>query len=101
MFRAFLPYVLLLPALWVYGQAHAADLDDGIPIDEPIHDQLRTQKNIPYIVLKAKMQARRKGTSDSAEVGSGNIIVGPGTDLKGAVLINDSDNSGTVAIAGD
>ncbi|ADE14846.1 hypothetical protein Nhal_1722 [Nitrosococcus halophilus Nc 4] len=87
----------------------SSDLDDGIPLDTPVDDSLKTGVNIPYVLMKAKgreLSAKRNKSNtlitdkDANAVGQGNIILGPGAKLgPGAVIINNSDNRGATAVA--
>ena len=90
--------LFLLPIILINSQA--ADLNDGIGIDTPIDDSIKTDTNINYIKLnaisKAKNQSKVKGGSGSC--GSGNIVIGAGSRVK--EIINVSTNKGTTAICG-
>lgn len=93
--------LLILPL----GGAVASDVDDGIEIDSGINDDLKLDNNNRYIVTKAKTRARayRKGKGGKNKViaadGTGNISIGAGTDLKGATIVNLSDNKGSSVVS--
>lgn len=86
--------------------AIAGDLDDGIGIDQRISDDLKLDNNNEYIVTKATTKARQaqiKGKKDGDIVnadGTGNISIAPGADLKGATIINLSNNKGSTVVSG-
>lgn len=85
--------------------AIAGDLDDGIKSDDPINDDLKLDNSNEFIMTKAKTKARkaRNDGKDSGDVitadGTGNIAIGAGTDLKGATIINMSDNEGATVLS--
>jgi hypothetical protein len=91
----------LLVLLTVIMDSHAADLDDGISLDTPIDDSIKTNTNINYIKLnaisKAKNKSKIKG-GGAGSCGSGNIVIGAGSRVK--EIINVSTNKGTTAICG-
>jgi len=95
--------ILIISSFLVVMPVFAGDLDDGIAIDEPLDDTLTTDMNRTFIVnmVNAKKKAGSSGkngkviTSD----GVGNINIGVGTDLKGATIINLSDNEGATAVS--
>lgn len=79
------------------GVAYADDFDGGIPLDNAgINDNLDMGLNIQYIKRNAIAKARRgaKGASTNCG-GAGNQTFGPGANLKGATIVNLSDNKGT------
>ena len=90
---------LLFIALTLFGAhfstARADDLDDGIskPTDDAIApaDTLgEPDKNIKFIITKAKSQAGGGQQSGGASGGNMNsVIVGPGSNIKGDVIIID------------
>jgi len=87
----------------------ANDLNDGIPLDTKLDDTLERDFNTTYIVTKSKGQARsqqRRGSSsktiilkDGQGAGVGNIEIGAGSNLKGATIINLSNNKKSTVIA--
>jgi len=80
------------------GSVAASDLDDGIAIDEPIDDSIKAGRNINYIVIKAQAKAKTSQTAEGSlrtnKAGEGNINIGAGADLRGATIINLSENKG-------
>ncbi|QBQ55175.1 hypothetical protein [Nitrosococcus wardiae] len=102
--RIFFSLVLMSPLVGM-----SSDLDDGIPLDTPVDDSLKTGVNIPFVLMKAKGRelsaTKNKNKTlitdrDTNVVGQGNIILGPGAKLgPGTVIINNSDNRGAAAIA--
>lgn len=84
----FLLCIFVVPVL-------AGDLDDGIAIDEKIDDELTTERNLDFQVLHAKT----KSNSVSETTGVGNIDLGVGNDLRGATIINVSDNEDAVVVS--
>lgn len=81
----------------------ADDLDDGMGGDDPIDDNLQLNKNVDYIKRSAVAKARRyeasgKKSANSGCGGAGNQSFGPGTDLKGATIINLSNNKGASSV---
>lgn len=84
----------------VGGTAHAGDLDDGIGIDEKLDDSLQSEPNLVFIVNHAKAKARQSNNEDTiTENGAGNINIGAGSDLKGATIINLSDNEDAAVVS--
>lgn len=87
----------------------STDLDDGISLDTPVDDSLKTGINTSFILMKVKgreLSAKRNKDKalitdkDSNSVGQGNIILGPGAKLgPGTIIINNSDNRGATAVA--
>lgn len=82
----------------------ANDLDDGIALDEPISDGLKKSINVNFIVRKALAQAkaaekRGRNNEQIEEVGVGNIVISPGADLDGAVIVNLSNNTNGVVVS--
>lgn len=83
--------------------ANADDLDDGIGIDNPIDDGLDLDKNINFIKRSAIAKSKSKsGQSNSSQSGgcdgTGNIKIGAGSNLKGATIVNLSNNKGTSSV---
>jgi hypothetical protein len=80
-------HFFFLPLSW------CDDLNDGIKIDDPINDKLEFSKNINFIKqqTKAKMNSGKAIVNDGCQ-GTGNINVGPGTNLKNTTIVNLSDN---------
>ena len=95
-------YIYLFIFYLVSSPLYADDLDDGIGIDEAIDDKLQLEINIDYIKRSAIAKARRaeaKGNSGCS--GIGNQSFGPGANLKGATIVNLSDNKGTSSVCID
>ncbi len=100
---------MLLGAVIVSGVAlgpvWANDLDDGIPVDEPVDDGVKVDTNFTFIVVDAETKARAKASGSSgntvinSENGLGNINIGAGADLSGATIINLSNNEDSTVIA--
>jgi len=98
------PAVLVLAA----GAAAGGDLDDGIAIDTPIDDSLKTEINVPFILMKAKAAELRakKGLKSArpvitqGEQGQGNITFGIGSKIApGTTIINSSEIKNSNAIS--
>jgi hypothetical protein len=92
----------LLTMLFLAPFSVAGDLDDGIGIDEPISDDIEAEKNISFIVVRAKARARNTDSDKviiNDENGVGNISIGAGTDLDGATIINLSDNDDAAVVS--
>ncbi len=81
----------------------ATNFNDGIGPDGPISDVIREDINVEFISQKALAASRTRKlkilSTDENAAGIGNIIIGPGANLKGAIIINKSDNTGAAAIA--
>lgn len=97
-------YTYLLLLCLASASLYADDLNDGIGIDEEINDNLQLNSNIDFIKRNAIAKARRatkggKGTSGCS--GTGNQSFGPGTDLKGATIVNLSNNKGATSVCID
>lgn len=96
-----LPSVCLAVFSFFPTSSPAGDLDDGISkfTDESISkddDLGNPEKNIKFIVMKAKSQAAmgaKKGDdATQGATGSGNmnsVILGPGSNIKGDIIIID------------
>ncbi len=85
--------------------ANADDLDDGIELDNPIDDSLDLDKNINFIkrsaIAKSKSKSGGNNSSQSESGGcdgTGNIKIGAGSNLKGATIVNLSNNKGTSSV---
>ncbi len=93
---------LLVVTLLITTNCYADDLDDGIGIDGPIDDDLNLSKNVKFIIRKALAQAKTDdesgGGTESSSCGSGNIVIGAGSNVK--EVINISTNTGTTAVCG-
>jgi len=92
--------IYLLAYFLAVNASYADDLDDGIGLDEAIEDKIQLKPNIDYIRRSAIARARRaqdRGTAAACN-GIGNQIFGAGSNLKGATIINLSDNKGTSAV---
>lgn len=92
--------VLAAVLIAVGGTVQAGDLDDGIGIDEKIDDSLQSGPNLTFIVNHAKSKARQSNSENTIrENGAGNITIGAGSDLKGATIINLSDNEDAAVVS--
>ncbi|MGR9044736.1 MAG: hypothetical protein ACU83N_05530 [Gammaproteobacteria bacterium] len=94
-------YTCLLLLCLTSGAVYADDLNDGIGIDEEINDNLQLNTNIDFIKRNAIAKARRaadggKGTAGCS--GTGNQSFGPGANLKGATIVNLSNNKGATSV---
>ncbi|NOY70870.1 MAG: hypothetical protein GXP14_00590 [Gammaproteobacteria bacterium] len=106
-FSSYLKLILLICMMALGGVysalATASDLDDGIGIDEAIDDSINADRNIEFIVTKAKTKARAAAAAgESSEIeanGVGSINIGTGTNLQGATIINISTNEDAVSIS--
>ncbi|MEA2085344.1 MAG: hypothetical protein U9O82_14115 [Thermodesulfobacteriota bacterium] len=100
--RLFLiPLCCLAVSPFFPGNCPAGDLDDGISkfTDESIekdYDLGNPDKNIKFIIMKAKSQAamgEKKGDdATQGATGSGNmnsVVLGPGSNIKGDIIILD------------
>lgn len=85
----------------------AGDLDDGIKLDDPIKDDLDLDVNVQYIKRRAKAAAQmaESGKASSGRVivndpcsGTGNQTFGAGSNLKGATIVNLSNNKGATTV---
>ncbi len=81
----------------------SADLNDGIVIDDFIDDAIQTDINRSFIQVVSMVRSSNgsknfilNGRSSDASAGAGNINIGAGTDLRGATIINLSENNGVV-----
>jgi hypothetical protein len=82
----------------------ADDLNDGIEIDEYIDDAVQTDISRSFLKLSAMSATGIKGSktivmsgrSQGSGDGVGNINIEAGTDLRGATIINLSENNGVV-----
>lgn len=84
----------------VGAAVQAGDLDDGIGSDEKIDDSLQSEPNLKFIVTHAKAKARQSNSENTiGENGTGNITIGAGSDLKGATIINLSDNEDAAVVS--
>jgi hypothetical protein len=92
-------YLSVITIITVFGTgiASSGDLDDGIPLDDALNDDLKPTLNIPFILMKAKGDELRakKGIKSSRPVittgdgGQGNITFGVGTKIApGTTIIN-------------
>ncbi len=79
--------------------SYAGDLDDGIALDTPINDDLRLDINVDFIKRNAKAKAKRGAANNSNGCeGTGNQSFGAGSNLKGATIVNLSDNKGSSTV---
>lgn len=109
MFKKSLYFLLTLYLVNSPLQA-ASDLDDGIDATDSIEDSILIKKNIQYIIRDARskgQQAELEGESSSQKglkkgtlgCGStGSQTFGPGTNLKGATIVNLSNNKGATSV---
>ncbi len=82
--------------------SYATNFSGGIAGDELIDDNIQKDINDEFISQKiqGKLNAGREViTVDENGAGIGNIIVGPNANLKGAIIVNQSNNKGAAAIA--
>jgi hypothetical protein len=95
--------LIILISLTYTLNATAGDLDDGIIADTPINDDIKLDTNVEFIVRKAKSAAAqyKDGKNPGNKVfvndgcgGTGNQNFGAGSNLKGATIVNLSDNKG-------
>ncbi len=92
---------LLFMTPYSYGDG-SLDLDDGIEFDELIDDSIPLDINRSFIKVSsiAFSGVSNKNSDNSSQSitdsGAGNINVGPGVDLRGATIINLSENKGVV-----
>ena len=91
-----LPVYLILISI-VTSPLYAGDLDDGMGIDEDINDNLQLNTNIDFIKRNALAKSKRN-KGDSGCGGAGNQTFGPGANLKGATIVNLSDNKGASSV---
>jgi len=81
----------------------ADDLDDGIAIDTPLNDDLNPDLNIQFITAmarsKAKSGSQRVITNDDQNNGLGNINIGANANLRGAIIVNLSENKNTAVLS--
>jgi len=98
--------LILIPLTFVLN-ANAGDLDDGIKADTPINDDIKLDKNVQFIIRKAKTAATQtangKNPGNNVIVnkecgGAGNQNFGAGSNLRGATIVNLSDNKGANAV---
>lgn len=104
MFKYIQLSALILTLGILTAPAYAADFDDGIGIDEEINDNLQLNSNIDYIKRNAIAKARRSiknGKGNSGCNGTGNQSFGPGANLKGATIVNLSNNKGATSVCID
>jgi len=100
--------LLIFVVFFVFSySSFAGDLDDGIKLDEPINDDLKLDTNLQYIKrrAKAKTESIQDGEENSDKIvvndacgGTGNMNFGAGANLKGATIVNMSDNRGSSAV---
>jgi hypothetical protein len=100
-----LTITLILLACVCYGKGP----DDGMSISgESLYerDKVDPDINIQYIIMKAKAQSRQKGMPDGATVSSdqdGNInsvIVDPGANISGDIIIIDQSKGNKTNVVG-
>ncbi len=80
------------------------DFDDGIPIDEKVSDTMKgPDRNIKFIIKNAKRKANRNSSKD--EIGSNSnsgavnsVIMGPGSDVSGDIIIIDDSKGDTTVV---
>ena len=85
-------------ASMISSPIYAGDLDDGLGIDENISDDLQLNTNVEFIKRNAIAKAKRKSNQDSGCSGTGNQTFGPGANLKGATIVNLSNNKGASSV---
>lgn len=80
----------------------ATNYNDGINPDGPIQGKMTKDTNIKFIIQKATARSKsgkNKVITSGDNAGIGNIIVGPGSNLKGAIIINQSENKDSSVIS--
>lgn len=81
----------------------ATNYNDGINPDGPIQGKMTKDTNIKFIIQKATARIKSGNnkviSSDDGNAGIGNVIVGSGTNLKGAIIINQSNNVDSAVIS--
>lgn len=81
----------------------ATNFDDGISAGGPIDDKIQKEPNREFITQKAiarSRSGRNKVISNSNDnAGIGNIIIGPGANLNGAIILNQSENVDAAVIS--
>ncbi len=105
--------MILFASLIGSGSVFCGDLDDGIAVDDNInsYDDLGDpEKNIKFIKMNAKSNARRKQKSEgkglaedggSGGKGSGamnSVVMGPGSNVKGDIIIIDESKGEKIQI---
>lgn len=89
--------VLVLPFILMACNTYATDFDDGIEVDTPIEDGIKTDTNIQFIKSKAKSKARRGNGSNTCGVGS--VVIEAGADVPKEInIVGDFKN--TTAVCG-
>jgi len=76
---------------------YADEFDGGIPLDTPVSDKLEKSPNIEFIKRNALTKAQQGAAINTLDCGTGNQTFGPGADLKGATIVNLSDNKGATS----
>lgn len=73
----------------------ATNFNDGISPDAPTQDKIQRDVNREFIVQKAIARSRTGKnnivSSGKNNAGIGNIIIGPKANLKGAIILNQSE----------
>jgi hypothetical protein len=88
----------MLFLLLIGSPIFADDLNDGIAIDEPVDDGLQMQKNSNFIERNAMAKALRGDKKTIVDCGTGNQVFGPGANLKGATIVNLSNNKNSTSV---
>ncbi len=95
--------ISLLFLMFSLTPCFATNFNDGINATEPINDVIKEEINVEFISQKAIAASRTRKlkilSTDENAAGIGNIIIGPGANLKGAIIINRSKNTGAAAIS--
>jgi len=79
---------------------YAGDLDDGIAVDHHEDDDLQLGVNVQFIKQNA-IKKVHSGTAISTGCdGTGNVNIAPGTNLKGATIVNMSNNKNSTVVCG-
>ncbi len=89
---------MLVSNFWGGPYCLGNDLNDGIKLDEPINDQLEKTKNISYIEQYAMMKIKNGTAIITGCQGTGNIAIGPRTNLSNATIVNLSNNQNASAV---
>jgi hypothetical protein len=90
-------YCLMLIGCFAVNPSYASDFDDDIELDEPIDDSIKLKPNIQFIKRNALAKANRAKKNNGC-TGTGNLTFETGANLKGATIVNLSNNKGTSAV---
>jgi len=82
------------------NSSQAGDLDDGIELDHHENDDLQLGTNVQFITQNAIKKLNNGTAVTNGCNGTGNINVAPGTNLKGATIVNMSNNKNNTTVCG-